>query len=55
MTFDVEKHKTKWEPKLWVMFDRARRDHPEDFLLAYSILMEIYRLGTDNVEVSGKQ
>lgn len=42
--FDKEAHRKKWEPKLWVMFDRARKDRPGDYLLSWAILMEIDKL-----------
>lgn len=37
-------HRDKWEPKLWVLFDRARKQEPQDYMLAFAILCEIDRL-----------
>jgi hypothetical protein len=46
--FNKEAHKKKWEPKLWIMFDRARNQRPKDSLLAWAILQEIDRLNDSN-------
>lgn len=40
----MDEQKKRLENKLWVMFDRARKERPKDYLLAFAILKEIERL-----------
>lgn len=37
-------HRKRFENKLWMMFDRARKERPDDNMLAFAILREIDRL-----------